>query len=450
LVIHQAYNTGEIEMAQQGSNGKGQDANVNKAAASPSEDVEPTKIDQPAVEKPVKSSSSTKTSARKATTKKKTASSKKAAPKKKAIPKKKAAPKKKPAQAQVAVTAPDSAENKTQSAPEAPGHKPQLIDHAPDKVIHEKKRGSLWPWIILVAMVGVGIYLLNNGMLGYRISGDKETTVSHGDDMQETQGAPLSREGASGPSAPPRAREGIDRPRSTALDVEQNQLGTVEPSSTRTFGGRIAEKSVMPQGTAVVPSSPETGMTPMDQSYPPLEPTVPLATDGSLIEPQQAGVEELSSERQTTVTTATEKRTATSPRSRDQDFNARDVPVTRAEGQVPALSREHLEADSGVTARSGERYPPAETNKATTGNAEEVPVTSGSTAETADNSKANPEIRPRANPRPSSNPPPYWNRPYRPYGSYGTSGRYQTYPPAAPHPYPYGYRFATPRPQETH
>jgi hypothetical protein len=432
-------------MAQQGSTGKGQDANVNTSAASPPEDVEPAKIDQPAVEKPAKSPSSTKASARKATTKKKrTASPKKAAPKKKAIPKKKAVPKKKPAQAQVAVGAPDSAENKTQSAPEAPGHKPQPAAHASDKVIHVKKRGPLWPWVILVVMVGIGLYLLNNGTLRYRVIGDKESTASHGDDTLETQVAPSTKSPGE-PSAPPKAREGIDHPRSTALDVEQSQPGTVEPSSTRTFGGRIAEETVIPQHT-VVPSSPETGMTPKDQSYPPLEPPMSLPTEGSLTEPQQAGVEEISSERQNTVTTATERRTVTSPRSRDQDF----VPLTPAEGQVPALSREPLEADSGVTAWSAERYPPAETNKAATGNDEDVPVTSGSTAETADNLKANPEVRPRANPRPSSNPPPYWNRPYRPYGPYGTYGRYQAYPPAATRPYPYGNGYTAPRPKDTH
>jgi hypothetical protein len=441
-------------MAEQGSTGKGQDANVNTAAATPPEDVESTKIDQPAVEKPAKSPSSTKGTARIATAKKKTASPKKAAlkksaPKKRAIPKKKAVPKKKPAQAQVAVTAPDSAENKTQPATESPRHKPQPIDHAPNKVIHAKKRGSLWPWVILFAMVGVGVYLLNNGTLRYRIIGDKESTASHGDDTLETQVTPSTKSPGE-PSAPPRAREGIDHPRSTALDVEQSQPGTVEPGSTRTFGGRLAEETVMPQRTVVVPSSPETGMTPMNQSYPPLEPTMPLPTEGSLIEPQQAGVEEISSERQNTVTTATERRTATLPRTRDHDFNERDVLAPPAEGQVPALSREPLEADSGVTARSGERYPPAETNKAAIGNAEEAPVTSSSTAETADNLKANSEVRPRANPLPSSNPPPYWNRPYRPYRPYSTYGRYQTYPPATTRPHPYGYGFATPRPKETH
>jgi hypothetical protein len=447
LVIHHAYNTGEIEMAQQGSNGKGQDANVNTSAASPPEDVEPTKLDQPAVEKPAKSPTSTKAPARKTTTKKKSAASaKKPAPKKKAIPKKKAVPKKKPAHAQVAVAVPHSAENKTHSAPEAPGHEPQPAAHAPYKIIHVNKRGSLWPWVILAVMVGIGIYLLNNGMLQYRVIGDKESTASHSDGTLETQVAPSTKSPGE-PYAPPSAREGIDRPKSTALDVEQSRPGTVEPSSTRTFGGRIAEESVMPQGTAVVPRSPQTTLIPMDKSsYPPLEPTVPLATEGSLIEPQQAGVEELGSERQTTVTTAAENRAAPSPQSRVQDY----APLPHAEGRVPVLSREHPEADSSYTTPSGERYPPAETNKAGTGNAEEMPVTSGSTAETADNSKANPEVRPRANPRPSSNPSPYWNRPHRPYGPYGTYGRYQTYPPPATRPYPYGgNRFATPRPKDT-
>jgi hypothetical protein len=424
-------------MAQQGSTGNGHDAHVNTAAASPPADVEPTKIDQSTVEKPAKSPSSTKTSARKATTKKKTASTKKAAPKKKATPKKKAVPKKKPAQARVAVAAPDSAENKNQSAPETPGDKPQLTDQVPPKVIYVKKRGPVWPWVILVVMVGVGTYLLSNGTWLSRIFGDKESTARHGGDSLETQVSPPTASFGE-PSAPTTAREGIDRPKTAAPDVDQSRHGTVAPSSIGPFGGRIAEEAVMPKGTVVEPSPPETDMTRMDQDYPPLE-------------PQQAGVGEIGSERQTTATTAAERRTATSPRSRYQDFSGRrDIPPTRAEGQVPALSREPMEADSGVTARSGEHYPPAETNKAGTRNTKEVPVASGSTAETADNSKANPEARPRANPNPPPTPPPYWNRPYRPYGPYGTDGRYQTYPPAASRPYPYGYGYANPRHEDTH
>ena len=190
-------------------------------------------------------------------------------------------------------------------------------------------------------------------------------------------------------------------------------------------------------------------MTRIDESYPPLEPTVsPLPTEGTLIEPQQAGIEQIAPDVETTVTTTTEMQTATSPWSRDQGFGGHDAPVTDAESQVPGLSKKYPETDPRDLALPSEDYGIAETNKSVTGLGEELPQASGSTPETADKSTAKPEVRPRASRRLPPTPPYYWNRPYRPYGPYGTYGGYPTYSPATP-PHPYGYRFVNPRQKDT-
>ena len=437
-------------MAQQGSTGKGQDANENTASTSLPKDVDPTEIEETAVEKPTTSPSSTKTSARKTTPKrktvspkkaapkKKTASRKKAAPKKKAMPKKKAAPKKTSSPKRGSAEAPDLAKSKTQSTPEEPGYGPQPNDRSTSRVIHVRKRAAVWPWIILVAVVGAGTYLLNTGKLTYLFTGDKKPTASHADDALETSLPPPTVDRGE-PSAPTLTREDMGHPITTTQNIEHpGQPGAAEPGSMPPFGGRFAEESVIPHSTAITPSTSETEMTRIDESYPPLQPTAPLPTESTLIEPQQTGVQEIAPKAQTTVTTNTETQTAPPKWTRDQDFRGSDVTVTDAEGQTPGVSKMRPETAPSDTAMSGVDYDTAETKKSVTG-------TGGLTPETADRSRAKPEVRPRANRRLPPTPPYYWHRPYRPYGPYGTYGRYPTYPPATPGPYPYGHRFANPQ-----
>ncbi|MEN8132402.1 MAG: hypothetical protein ABFS45_19930 [Pseudomonadota bacterium] len=231
-----------------------------------------------------------KTAARKkASPQKKTSPRKKAAPKKKSVPKKKAAPKKKTTakkkpipkrQAEkeaAAVAAAKQAEtpkvspDKTQQAPVAESKK-GVTPPPTTTGSTKKKKMVLWPWVMLLALGGAAVYLLNGPLrTGDQATDQSPASAAAKKDTQSSTPAPVTADESSVP-----AMASTD----TATQAEAEQISPT-PETTQTE-------------SPTIPSTQTPDTTVSEGVTPPAEDTKPAETPEaiSMKPPPVPGAEE--------------------------------------------------------------------------------------------------------------------------------------------------------------